>query len=265
LLIWILVPLVVLGVGVVAAVVWWRWDTARQPAVLDAVPTMRRAVADAVVAAGPGAASAISGVVRSSQCRISAVRQGGVFTARADLYTDPGGEDALITGIAEQLSDTYPVRRGAAVSGTRPLEADVGQGVRLAVRRLGAGWLTVSARTGCSLGTVAGQQSPPAGGPAAAAITATFAALGTRPASFVAHQLDCPGGSLITVAAVSEPVDSAGLRARLAAAVPVGARRFASGESNRVAYRNGAVSVIVAASDDGTTVTGQYTAGCQNP
>jgi hypothetical protein len=265
LLIWILIPLIVVGVGAVAAAIWWRWDTARQPAVLDAVPTLRRAVAEAVVAAGPDAAAAVSGVVRSSQCRINAVREGGTFTARADLYTDPGAEDALITGIAERLSGTYPVRRGTAVSAVRPLEADVGQGVRLAVRRLGAGWLTVSARTGCSLGAVAGQQSPPAGSPGVAAVTATFAALGTRPAAFVAHQLDCPGGSLITVAAVSEPVDSARLAERLAATVPAGARRFASGESNRVVYRDGAASVIVAASDDGTTITSQHTTGCQNP
>jgi hypothetical protein len=44
--------------------------------------------------------------------------------------------------------------------------------------------------------------------------------------------------------------------------VPVAARRFASGRSNRVVYRDGDVSVIVAASDDGTAVTGQYTTTC---
>jgi hypothetical protein len=259
---WILGPLLVVGVGAVAAVVWWRWDTARQPVVVDAVPMMRKAVADAVTAAGPEAAVAVSGVVRSSQCRINAFRDGGIFTARADLYTDPGGEDALITGIVQQLSGAYAVRRGAAVSGTRPAEADLGQGVRLTVRRIGAGWLTVSARTGCSLGAAPGQQTPPADSAGVAAITATFAALGTRPASSVQHRLDCPGGSLITVAAVSEPVDSARLGTRLAAVVPAGARQFESGSSNRVVYRAGEVSVIVAASDDGSTVTSQYTTDC---
>jgi hypothetical protein len=58
-------------------------------------------------------------------------------------------------------------------------------------------------------------------------------------------------------------VDITRLAERLAAAVPVDARRLASGESNQV-DRDGAVSVIVAASDDGATVTSWYTTGCQS-
>ena len=259
---WIAVPVAVLGLSTVAAVAWWRWDTARQPVVTDAVPAMRRAVADAVLAAGPAAAVAVSGVVRSSRCRINAVRAGAIFTIRADLYTDIGGEEALITGIAGQLSGSYPVSRGTAGAGVRPLEADAGQGVRLAVRRIGPGWVTVTARTGCSRGTDPVRPSSPPGGPGTAAITAAFAALGTRSASFVTHQLDCPQSSLTTVAAVSEPADSARLAERLTTALPAGARIFASGDSNRIAYRDGAVSVIVAASDDGTTITSQHTSGC---
>ncbi|GAA3924717.1 hypothetical protein [Actinoplanes auranticolor] len=263
LLTWIAVPVVALSLTAVAAAAWWRWDTARQPDVSDAVPAMRRAVADAVVAAGAEAAVAVSGVVRSSRCRINAARAGAVFTARADLYTDPGGEEALITGIAGQLSGTYAVSRGAARSGARPIEATTDRGVRLTVRRISPGWVTVSARTGCSLGTAPGRPSPPPGSSGAAAITAAFAAVGTRPASFVSHQLDCPGGALTTTAAVSEPADSARLAERLSATVPAGARVFASGTSNLVAYRQGAVSMIVAASDDGTTITGQHTTACR--
>jgi hypothetical protein len=96
------------------------------------------------------------------------------------------------------------------------------------------------------------------------AITATFTALGTRPQSLVAHPLDCPNGSSITVAAVSDPVGSSQLSKRLAAAVPARAHQFTSGASNRVAYRDGAVSMIVAASDDGTIITSQHTTGCQS-
>jgi hypothetical protein len=121
--IWVLAPLVVVAGGVAAGAAWWRWDTARQPTVGDAVAVMDRAVADAVVAAGPEAAVAVSSVVRSAVCRINAFRQGGVFTANADLYTDPGGEDGLITVMAQRLSPAYPVRRGAAVSVVRPLQA----------------------------------------------------------------------------------------------------------------------------------------------
>jgi hypothetical protein len=67
---------------------------------------------------------------------------------------------------------------------------------------------------------------------------------------------------MTTTAAVSEPADSARLAERLSATVPAGARVFASGTSNLVAYRDGAVSMIVAASDDGATITGQHTTAC---
>jgi uncharacterized membrane protein len=260
---WIVVPLVlVVLLGVVAGAVWWRWDTARQPTVADAVPAMRRAVAEAVVAAGPTAVVAVSRVVRSSVCRLNALRDGGVFTAKVDVYTGPGAEEALVDQVEQRLAGRYPARRGAASSGVRPLEADAGPGVLLAVRRVDAGWLTISARTGCSLGTAPPPATPPATGTGAAAITTAFAALGTRPASFVEHRLDCPSGQIVTVAAVSEPADSSALAQRLSAVVPPGARRVPAGASNRVTYREGPVSVVVAASDDGTTVTAQHTVGC---
>ncbi len=57
-MIWSLALLMVLVVAGVAAAVWWRWDTARQPVVTDAVPVMRQAVAATVIAAGPDAAVA---------------------------------------------------------------------------------------------------------------------------------------------------------------------------------------------------------------
>jgi len=256
------VAVVVAVGGAAAGAAWWRWDTGRQPTVRDAVAAMDRAVADAVVAAGPGAAVALSGVVRSTGCRINFLHSGGAFTANADLYTDAGTEDSLIGGIAQRLSGAYTVTRGPAVAGIRPLLADLAGGVQLAVRSLGGGWLQVSARTGCSLGTQAPQVTPSDAGAATAGITALFGRLGTRPASFSEHRLDCRSGAIVTVAAVSEPVDSAGLSERLAAAVPAGVQPFTAGRSNRLAYRDGDVSVIVAASDDGTAVTSQYTTTC---
>jgi hypothetical protein len=260
--IWVLALLVVVAGGVAAGAAWWRWDTARQPTVGDAVAVMDRAVADAVVAAGPEAAVAVSSVVRSAVCRINAFRQGGVFTANADLYTDPGGEDRLITVMAQRLSPAYPVRRGAAVSGVRPLQADVAGGIQLSVRKLSEGWLSISARTGCSLGRAASPAPASPGNAGAAGITTLFARLGTRAASFSQHRLECSDGAIVTVAAVSQPADSSRLNDRLAASVPKSAHRFASGESNRVAYRDGPVSVIVAATDDGTAITSQYTTSC---
>jgi hypothetical protein len=144
----------------------------------------------------------------------------------------------------------------------RPLEAGVAGRVQLSVRKLSEGWLGVSARTACSLGTAAPLATAAAGDADATGSTALFARLGTRAASVSEHRLACAGGAIVTVTAVSAPVDTARLSERLAAAVPAGARRFASGTSNRVVYRDGDVSVIVAATDDGAAVTSQHTTTC---
>jgi hypothetical protein len=262
-LIAVVTVLVLLAGGAAAGVAWWRWDTGRQPQVRDAVAPMGRAVADAVTAAGPSVAVAVSGVVRSTDCEINPVRRGGIFSANADLYTRPGEEEDVVTAMAQGLSRSYQVRRGVAVSGFRPLEADLAPGIRLSVRRLSQGWLSVSARTGCSLGSVPPPSEEQPVDPAARdALTALFAGLGTRPASFTTHRLPCARGSITTVAAISAPADTADLATRLSGIVPASAGLFDPGDSNRVVYRAGAVSVTVAASDDGTAVTSQYTVAC---
>lgn len=254
--------LVLLAGAVGAGAAWWRWDTDRQPQVRDAVAAMTRAVADAVTAAGPSVAVAVSGVVRSTDCRINPVRRGGLFSANADLYTRPGEEEDVVTAMATALSRSYAVRRAVAVSGFRPLEADLPPGIRLSVRRLSQGWLAVSARTGCSLGSAPSPATDPVDPAARDAVTALFAGLGTRPASFTTHRLPCPQGSITTVAAVSEAADTADLTTRLSAVVPADAGLFDPGDANRVVYRAGAASVVVAASDDGTSFTSQYTVSC---
>jgi hypothetical protein len=250
----------VLVAGAVAVAVWWRWDTDRQPHVDAVVAEMNAAVADVVVAAGSDAAVAVSPVVRSSECRLG-LHHGGIFSARADLYTDPGREDSLITSIAGRLPARYAATRGPDVAGVRALQAGLGGAVTVAVRKLSPGWLTVAARSGCSLGTAAGPV-PPAGAAATGALTALLGRLGTRPAKLTEQRVHCAGGDIVTVAAVSEPVDSGGLAGRLAGVVPTAAHRFGAGESNRVVYRDGTVSVVMAASDDGTTVDAQYTTVC---
>ena len=261
-LIAVVTALVLLAGGTAGGVAWWRWDTGRQPQVRDAVATMTRAVADTVTAAGPSVAVAVSGVVRSTDCRINAVRGGGIFTANADLYTRPGEEEDVVTAMERALSSSYPVRRGVSVSGFRPLEADLAAGVRLSVRRLSQGWLGVSARTGCSLGSAPSPPADPVDPAARDAVTALFSRLGTRPASFTTHRLPCANGSISTVSAVSEPADTADLSSRLSGAVPAEAGLFDPGDANLVVYRAGPVSVVIAASDDGTSVTGQYTFAC---
>lgn len=261
-LIAVVAVLVLLAGGAAGGAAWWRWDTGRQPQVRDAVSAMTRAVTDAVTAAGPSVAVAVSGVVRSTDCALNPLRRGGIFSANADLYTRPGEEDDVVTAMAQALSRSYAVRRGAAVSGFRPLEADPAPGVRLSIRRLSQGWLVVSARTGCSLGSAPSPAGEPVDPAARDAVTALLAGLGTRPASFTTHRLPCARGSITTVAAISEPADTADLPTRLAGVVPATSGLFDPGDSNLVVYREGPVSVTVAASDDGTSVTAQYTVAC---
>jgi hypothetical protein len=246
----------VLALTAAGGALWWRWDGDRQPRVDDVVATMSTAVADAVVAAGQDAAVTVSAVVAAAECRLGFFRQGRVFTAKADLYTTRGAEETLITTIEQRLAGRYTTRRAAAVAGVRALEADVGT-VRLSVRRLSPGWLAVTARSGCSLGTVA-TGTPGDATPGVTAVTAVLTAMGARPAGLTEQRLRCPAGDIVTVSAVSGPVDAE----RLDVAIPAGARRFTARDANRIAYRDGAVSMVVAATDDGTAVTVQHTTSC---
>jgi hypothetical protein len=256
----VVAAVVILAALTGAGAVWWHWDTGRQPQVRAVVTTMNRAVADVVVAAGSNAAVAVSPVVRTTDCHLGFLRTGGIFSARADLYTNPGDEDSLITTIARGLPSGYAVTRGASTTGAGSLQAAAGA-VSVSVQRISPGWLGVIARSACSLGT-AKAPPPAATGPATSALTGLLAQLGTKPASSTEQQVSCATGDIVTVSTVSEPVDSSALATRLAKAVPTTATRFASGDSNRVVYRDGSTSVIIAASDDGTSVTAQYTTAC---
>ncbi|MEU8659938.1 hypothetical protein [Actinoplanes philippinensis] len=258
---WLIAAAVVTVLLVAAGAGWWRWEGTRQPRVDDVVAGMNTAVADTVVAAGTEAAVTVSPVLAASTCRLGLLRQGSVFTGKADLYTDPGGEDALITTIQEKLAGRYAVRRGAAVAGVRALEADIGT-LRLSVRRLSPGWLAVTARSACSAGAAATPATAAAGSPGVTAVSELLTAGGARPAGVTEQRLHCPSGDIVTVSAVSEPVDAGRLAQRLLGRIPAGARTFAAAGANRVAYRDGAVSVVIAASDDAGAVTAQHTVTC---
>lgn len=219
-----------------------------------------RAVAAVLSAVGERAAVAVTSVVPVRTCTAGG-GHGWVYARSADLYLDPGGEDALIGTIAAALPSEYRRQRGAATGGTAaPLTAQVGGSVTLTVAQLGDGWVRATAQSDCR---TAGSASVPApAGSAAAAIAVLLNSLGTAPDSMHANVLPCVGGGdTVTWAAISGTVDSGQIQNRLAPAVPPTARRFAS-PANRLPWRDGHTSVIVAASDDGTHVTVQYTVDC---
>jgi hypothetical protein len=134
--------------------------------------------------------------------------------------------------------------------------------VTLTVAQLGEGWVRATAQSDCRTAGSASAPAPAPAGSAAAAIAVLLNSLGTTPDSMHANVLPCVGGgSTVTWAAVSGTVDSGQIQNRLAPAVPPTARRFAS-PANRLPWRDGRTSVIVAAADDGTHVTVQYTVDC---
>jgi hypothetical protein len=204
-----------------------------------------------------GAFAAVVAVVRRPDRRLS----GGEFTRAAELFVSPGDEDALLSRIAEGLPAEYHAQRPPASDGTMaPLLADAGHGVELSVRRLSAGWVVPSARTHCT--TSARQQpdnaAPPGG---STAMQGLLSALGTRAAQIRQESVPCAGGSIATIAAISQPTTTGNLADRLAARLPDGAHPYAT-TANRVAFRDGRASFIVAASDDATAITVRQTTGC---
>ena len=217
-----------------------------------------RAVAAVLSAAGERAAVAVSSAVPVRACTSGGAR-GSVFARSADLYVDPGGEDALIGAVGAALPSEYRQRRGTATGGAAaPLSAEVGGAVTLTVAQLGEGWVRATAQSDCR----AGASPSTVAGSAPAALAALLGTLGTAPDSVHASALPCAnGGQTVTWAAVSGAADSARIQQRLAPTLPASARRFVT-PANRLPWRDGHTSVVVAASDDGTHITVQYTVDC---
>jgi hypothetical protein len=261
---WWLLAVAVVGVmaaeiGVGAVV--WRAHVDSQPAVSDDLPYVDQAIAAVVTGAGDGAAVALAGVALSRACHPAALISGGEFTRAAELFVNPGDEDALLSRIAQRLPDDYHAQRPPPSDGSMaPLLADAGHGVDLSVRRLSAGWVVASARTRCT--TPARQQpdnaAPPGG---STAVQGLLSALGTRAAQIHQESVPCAGGSVVTIAAISEPTTTGNLGDRLAARLPDGAHPYAT-TANRVAFRDGHASFIIGASDDATAITVRQTTGC---
>jgi hypothetical protein len=215
-------------------------------AVTSAVP-VRACTAGDAGGAGPGRRSSAGNA------------RGSVFARSADLYVDPGGEDALIAAVGAALPSEYRQKRGTATGGAAaPLTAEVGGAVTLTVAQLGDGWVRATAQSDCR----AGASPSTVAGSAPTQIAALLGTLGTAPDSVRATVLPCPaGGQTVTWAALSGVADSAQLQQRLSPTLPASARRFVS-PANRLPWRDGHTSVVVAASDDGTHVTVQYTVDC---
>lgn len=274
----LIVAVVVLAVAIpvgIGVVVWHsgtpgKGGTPSAPPLTAVAEDQDRAVAAVLTAVGDKAAVAVTTVVPVRTCTVGAA-QGWIYSRSADLYLDPGGENALIGAVASGLPSEYRRQRGTATANAAaPLTAEVGGSVTLTVAQLGAGWVAATAQSDCRAAPTASGTPAPAGS-AAAAIAVLLNSLGTTVDSLHATTLPCTGGGpaagsgqirqTVTWSALSAQTDPSGLPGRLAPTLPSSARRFAS-PSNRLPWRDGHSSVIVAASDDGTHVTVQYTVDC---
>jgi len=246
---WIILGVVV-AVVVGAAALGVRWYRSRGPYLRDVSSSLQGGIAALLVAGGDDAAVTIDGVVRTRSCPRGPLRGGGIYTGGVEYYVSPGAEGALLSAIAARLS--------GAVLTDGVVSASLGSGVTTSVRQLGDGWLVGTVATACVSGPTQLTDTPVADSPP---LDAVLQHLGTRPAALHRTTITCPsGGTAVTTAGLSLPTSSQNLAQRLP--VPPGAHGYPTPGSNRVAYRDGNASVIIAASDDGTAITAQYTTGC---
>lgn len=261
---WLVAAAAALAIAIQASVVAlvWQHTRPRLPALATVTPTLDHVIAAVVAAVGDTAAVAVSDLVSSTSCQKTFLAKGSLFTRTANLYTDPGGENALIGRIAAALpADEHPQRGARLGGGAPPLTADLGGGIHLQVIQIEQGWLAATAQTGCRTAGHAQPTTTPAGADATTAINQLLTELGTTAAAWHTDTVTCPTGRVVTVDAVSQTATTDNLPTRLATLVPAGARQFTS-RSNRLAWRDQTTSTIVAASDDGTHITVQRATTC---
>lgn len=252
---WIAGTCLVLVVLAGGAVQIWRNTHPRAATVATVTPALDRAIAAVVAAVGTRAAVTVTELVPATSCP-----GGSVFTVTANLYTVPGGEGPVIAAIAATIPSGEQPHRSAALGGGAPsLDANLGGGATLQVIQLDQGWISATARSGCRAAAPA--SAPPAPPGATAALTTILGTLGSAPVGFHTDAIGCASGAIVTVSTASGPMNLANVHARLATLPPAGTTVFTS-PSDRIAWREGSVSTVIAAADDGTHVTAQQTTSC---
>lgn len=240
----------------------WRADLTRQPQVIDQVATMDAGLAATITSVDSQAAVAVAPVVRATTCRVGALRHaGGRFSRAADLFIDPGHEADVLAAIAARLPTAYRAQVEQPSTTSAPLlRAHAGLGVQLQVSVISPGWLSAATSTACVIGPQQLEPDTSDGGSADEALSTALTKLGATAAETHIVRLGCPGG-VITSVAISATTDSTRLAERLSGLVPTGAHVFES-KANRLAWRTGQESTVIAASDDGTAASVRHTRPC---
>ncbi|NJC69281.1 hypothetical protein HC031_06040 [Planosporangium thailandense] len=230
-----------------------------QTSVAHALPTVDRAIAEAVTAAGPaGAVAEIDGYREvSGHCMITTARAGARYQRAAYLYVPVGREPALLDGIAARLPRGYDAR--VSGSGAHALTADAGDFVTLEGGISGPGEVRLTADTGCRpLTRPVSEHAPTPSAADRAPVEVALSALKLSAVRWQAHRVDCArGGAVRTVRADGPPGTvlpplAGALRAVAPDAVVV--------RPDLYVYRSGPAGVVVRTADGVSTVTA--TTGC---
>jgi hypothetical protein len=224
-----------------------------QTTIVDALPTLDRAVAAVVqAAAGPRVAVAVGGYERTDDGCSAGNRDGERYERVATVYTTPGEEAAMIDRISAGLPDSYGIR--VRHSATHTLRGDAGFYVALRGGVTSPGELTFAADTGCRV--------PGGRIPVARAATAPPAAsdvldrLGVSAGQTVTFAMACPSGRELGAVEVVAAKPTGPLAAALPAGVaPIIAR------ADLVVYERDGVGVAARVGGGGLRVTAAT--GCQ--
>jgi hypothetical protein len=225
-----------------------------QTTIVEALPTLDRAVAAVVqAAAGPRVVVSLGGYERTSNDCKAGNRTGERYERVATVYTVPGEEPALFDRIATGLPARYePVVRHAKV--VHSLRADAGFYVRLTGDLDAPGAVRFTAETGCRMrgGTVPAARAATAP-PATGDVLGRLGVSGGQATSFAVL---CASGKELDAITVTAPRPGG----PLAAALPDGVAPIIA-RADLVVYERAGLGVAARLRDGDLQVTAAT--GCQ--
>ncbi|GII21377.1 hypothetical protein Pme01_09740 [Planosporangium mesophilum] len=224
-----------------------------QTSVSQALPTVDRAVAEAVTAAAPaGAVAQVGGYHEvSGRCTVTAVRNGARYERVAHLYVPAGQEGALLDRIRAALPGDYD-----AQVRDRRLTADAGDFVALKGSVEGAGEVRISADTGCRPLTAPVREASEAAD--RRPVEAVLATLKVGGAAWQTHRVPCAQGGYVRTVQADGPAGSG--PASLVDALRATAPDAVVARPELYAYRSGPVGIVARTRNGAVTVTA--TTGC---
>jgi hypothetical protein len=238
--------------------IWYAWhgraSVREQTSIGQARPTVDRATADVVAAAGSGPVVAVGAFERVGSCRITAIRSGATYRREVDLYTSPGTESAMMHAVATGLPSRY--RASATSTGHPTLDADAGDYVAINGTVPAPGTVRIDVLTGCrpEAGAPVATPSADPGSIGVQAIEPVIRALGRSTATIVTvADLACPAGGVLRSVRAALPSGSS--PPSLASTLGNLARTPAASSAKAYAYRSGAVDVVVRSTNRAVTIT----------